>query len=100
LLVAVLYVLLVMHTLGRPAAALLPRHVLIDRLVQDREDWARLESALSLRLYSRKRLFLSHLYLQTNILPRQARDTRIGKTQKKDSFLKLSEVCPEPVSVK
>ena len=37
---------------------------------------------------------LSHLYLQTNILPRQARDTRIGKTQKRTRFLSFPKFVP------
>ena len=49
-----------------------------------------------------KRLFVSHLYIKTIILPRQARDKHRESTQKKDliSFEYFPSVCPEPLLVK
>jgi hypothetical protein len=48
----------------------------------------------------RKTAFLSHLYIKTNILPRQARDKHRESTQKKMPFLAPSAVtsatCPPP----
>jgi hypothetical protein len=46
----------------------------------------------------RKTVFLSHLYIKTIILPRQARDKH-RENEKRSLFPPLSCICPEPVLV-